>query len=278
MEQGGGDQILMGETVRDRYYCVLYTGVLKQEEVSRILKRDLPDKRGTVFYPCVETWRRDEERIEVRPLFPGYIFIYSDMKAFDLHDYIRKYRYELSAILKELHWSQKRRAGEEASDFFTGETSNDEDSLRLADLSEKESEFLDFMLDISRQGRDPDREPGTEGLLKMSYGYQEKDNTFVVMEGPLKAYEKHIKKVTRRDKRAYLDIKIWNIQVKAGFEVRPKRDYFPDDKDAPAVLADGTECDVNDLKRIMNSSAKKKAGRKNKETIWLSGKNSETNG
>lgn len=40
--------------------------------------------------------------------------------------------------------------------------------------------------------------------------------------------------------------------VKAGLELRPKRSFFPDDQEAPAVLEDGTEVDLLALgKRMM---------------------------
>jgi hypothetical protein len=38
------------------HYCVLYTPVLKQQEVQQVLQDALPEDRGIAFYPCVELW------------------------------------------------------------------------------------------------------------------------------------------------------------------------------------------------------------------------------
>ena len=91
----------MGKKCR---YCVLYTQVLKQERLRDILKVGLPEGRGTVFYPCMEVYRRGAagRRNEIVPIFPGYIFIRSDMNAKELHEWIGSRRGELGAFIREI--------------------------------------------------------------------------------------------------------------------------------------------------------------------------------
>ena len=262
-------------------YCVLYTNVIKQAEVRSVLKKALPEGRGTVFYPCMECYRRDAGgKIEIRPIFPGYIFIRSDMGNVELHEFVRKNSGGIMAFVRELKLSQRKALGEnilvgkdenkEEDAFSVRDTSEDAFSgidkdgvgdigYELSDLTEKEAEFLDFLLDADNMGgrksgstveEDGDKSMPTEGLLKMSYGYQE-GNRYKVMKGPLRAFETHITGVNKHDKKAFLDFEINGRVVRAGFDVMPKHCWFPEDKDAPGVLADGTEVDLQALAKSM---------------------------
>lgn len=272
-----------GNSVEKKFhYCVLYTQVLKQWSVTRALRRALPAARGTVFYPCVELWRHDLKDTEFRPLFPGYVFVRSDMELNELHEFVREHRWDVISFIKELGVSEKRIAGV----FATGENSNED--YMLWDLKEDEAEFMDFILTCSKDykpekalnevdnasGEGTDRKESNnvaakasqkkkmsklpeDGVLWMSYGYRE-GNRYVVMKGPLKKYEDHIANVKVHDRKAYLDIKINGHVVRAGFEVKPKRYWFPNDKDAPAVFSDGTEIDLKKLAKIMMGSLENK--------------------
>lgn len=242
-------------------YIVLYTNVLKQAEVCSTLKKALPGNRGMVFYPCMECYRRDAGgKMEIRPIFPGYIFIRSDMEDVELHDFIRNNRCRLIAFIRELGLSQRKAAGGEVfayMDKCRGEDIFSEGGYTFSDLTESESEFLDFLLDAKDTGSEmcgdagaKDENKPAQGLLKMSYGYQE-GNQYKVMKGPLRAYEDHIAGVNKHDKKAFLDFRINGKVVRAGFDVMPKRYWFPKDQDAPEVLADGTEVDLQALAKAM---------------------------
>lgn len=239
------------------HYCVLYTNVLKQAELSSVLKKALPENRGTVFYPCMECYRRDAGgKMEIRPIFPGYIFIRSDMGSVELHEFIRKNHGGIMAYMRELKLSQRKASGEEA---VFPDRSTDNLEYGLSDLTEEEAEFLDFLLDVDNTGgeirgsgslEDGGGDAPVEGLLKMSYGYKEGSH-YKVVEGPLRAYEDHIAGVNRHDKKAFLDFEINGKVVRAGFDVMPKRYWFPEDKDTPEVLTDGTEVDLQALVKAM---------------------------
>lgn len=245
----------MNDKIRKYRYCVLYTNVLKQAEVSAVLKKALPDGRGTVFYPCMECYRRDAGgKIAIRPIFPGYIFIRSDMRELELHEFIRNNSSGLMAFTRELKFSQKKASGE---DVFTGWDKRKVDDARyeFSDLTEEETEFMDFLLGVDNTGGEIsgstfEGDLPVEGLLKMSYGYQE-GNKYKIMKGPLRAFENHIVGVNKHDKKAFLDFQINGNVVRAGLDIMPKRYWFPEDKDTPEVLTDGTEVDLQALAKAM---------------------------
>ena len=117
------------------HYCVIYTQVLKQWSVTEIIRRALPEGQGEVFYPCVELWWHGANKTKFRPLFPGYVFIRSDMEIARLHDLIRKSRREILSFMKELHISEKRESGEDVP----GEAS-------VIDLDDDEAKLFDLLL------------------------------------------------------------------------------------------------------------------------------------
>lgn len=231
------------------HYSVLYTKVLKQWEVTQAVQKALPEGRGTVFYPCAELWMNGYEQTVFRPLFPGYIFIRSDMDSTHLHDIIRRCRGEILSFIKELHVSERKSVGEQMI--------GDSEEFTIFDLSDDEEEFMDFILNFRYEDRE--EEIGDQkrmhkipkaGVLRMSYGYRE-GKKYVVMEGPLKGYEDHIADVNIRDRKAYLDIKINGRIARAGLELRGKKHWFPNDKYASAVLSDGTEINPAEVAKMM---------------------------
>lgn len=273
------DQKADGRGSRRFRYCVLFVQTLKQWEVTEAIQRRLPEGRGTVFYPCVELWMGSLGRTVIEPLFPGYVCIRSDMGRDELHEFIRGSRREVLSFIKELSRSRERAAGE---DGFHGEDEPD-------DLSGEEAELLDFMLGFryGAEGQAPDggypeikageaeknsshacmsecltRNPveaksrwhtkiPAAGVMGMSYGYREKDGRYVVMEGPLRGHEGSIVDVNPRDRRAYLNIKVGGRLARAGLTLKGKRYWYPKDTDAPVVLGDGTEVNLNDIAAAM---------------------------
>lgn len=269
------------------HYCVLYTQTLKQWEVTTVLKKKLPEGRGTVFYPCIELWRHDRKATEIRALFPGYLFIRSDMEPEELHHFIGEHRKDVSSFIKELRISEKKISGSDAAE--QADEAKEYQYIRM-DLKEDEKAFLDFLLACGNEDtgqeaggdaevkdgtcREDTRKAGicknsngeesaaalripTEGVLRMSYGYRE-GGKYVVMKGPLKEYQNRIARVNAHDRKAYLDIKINGRAVRAGFEVKPKRYWFPDDSDAPMVLHDGTEVNLENLRNMMMGAKKQR--------------------
>ena len=78
-------------------YCVIYTESDTVLDMIRILKRNIPAEHGTAFCPMIEVYRRGKENgYKNVPLFPGYLFIRSDLSVYDIHRMIMQRRYELT--------------------------------------------------------------------------------------------------------------------------------------------------------------------------------------
>lgn len=210
------------------HYSVLFTRTEKQTEMQKVLSDAFPDSRGKVFLPMLEYYRRDKKENDLKPLFPGYLFVYSDMGKKELHEFLLAHRVKVASFLKEL--------GRYDKDLSKEQGISAEDSA--ADLTEEESSFLDTVLD-------------NDGIQRMSAGYRESNGRIVVMEGPLVEYASRIVKADRHERLAYLNLKFREIDIIAGLEVKPKRYYFPDGEDVPVVLGDGTEVNLVDLKKRM---------------------------
>ena len=210
------------------HYSVLFTRTEKQSEMQKALSAVFPESRGKIFLPMREYYRRDKKENDLKPLFPGYLFVYSDMGRKELHEFLLEHRVKVASFLKELgRYGQELPEGQEASKEDTA-----------ADLTEEESRFLDTVLD-------------EDGIQRMSAGYRESNGQIVVMEGPLVEYAGRIVKVDRHERVAYLNVRFREIDIAAGLEVKPKRHYFPEVEDVPVVLGDGTEVDLAELKKRM---------------------------
>lgn len=236
------------------HYCVLFVQTLKQWEVSEVIRRKLPQDKGMVFYPCVERWMGSLGQTVIQPLFPGYVFIRSALPRSGIHEYVRNSRREVLSFIKELRIS---------SDRMTGEGEFDEE---LADITSDETELLDFMFGFcygdafvesglieteakkTEKGKKiyPRRIPKA-GVLRMSRGYKDSNNRYVVMEGPLAGYEEKIIDVNVRDRVAWLNLKVGGKLAKVGLELMSKSHWYPKDRNATVVLEDGFVINPNDV-------------------------------
>lgn len=263
MENDGKDKLAIGGG--KTRYCVLFTQTLKQWDVTETIRRTLPEGRGIVFYPCAELWMGSLGQTVVEPLFPGYVFIRSDMDQYEMHDFIRDRRREVLSFIKELCISERKIAGEIAA--VGGEDA-------LADLNDDEAELLDFMLGFRMEDKAGQRPLVTEeneavkdgtdkgkriwqrklpesGVLGMSYGYKDKNDRYVVMEGPLRGHEDRIVDVNSKDRRAYLNLKVGGRLARVGLTIKGKKYWFPQDKAAPDMLSDGTAVNCYDIAAAM---------------------------
>ncbi|MBR1628007.1 MAG: hypothetical protein IJ679_01915 [Lachnospiraceae bacterium] len=210
-------------------YRVLFVQTVKQEKLQDVFRKNLPAERGRVFVPMMEYYRRDKKAIDTKPLFPGYLFIQTDLRRRELHEFIKSQSFDIQAAAFEISFRESRNAGEER--YW------DEDVFDMKDLLPEEADFLDHMLD-------------EEGLLHMSVGYKEKDRIFV-MEGPLRYYQDRIVDVDRHNRRAYLNFEFMGRVIQAGLELVPRRRFFPDEPDTSEILEDGSEVDLSELKNRM---------------------------
>lgn len=228
-------------------YNVLFTRIVHQWDFVRTVRKEFPKERGSVFIPCYELWWRGSEQTKIKPLFLGYVFFYSDLGLEEIHIITRKVMKETGLIAGELNVGRGDLVSQNKKPSFDVIEEN-----MFFDINEDEASFLDFMRQFKTDGQDGNRDKDITGeaILKMSRGYREKGR-IVIMEGPLKGYEEHIVDVNTRQRKAYLDISIKGHVAKAGLYFMGKRYYYPDDKDAPSLLSDGSEVDTKELSKIM---------------------------
>jgi transcription antitermination factor NusG len=209
---------------------MLYSQTADQQKVKTGLEAKLEGTDSEVFIPCMEFYKRGEKAVKIKPVFPNYVFIYTNVSPMELHKMIRNAAREISTGVRELGFKEQC-FGETIDPDITPE----EKMILYPNVSEAEAEFLDFL----REGN---------GLLKMSAGYEE-GKKFVVMEGPLKAYEDKIKDVDKHNRKAFLAFEINGSCAQAGFECKPKSHWFPKEDAKLPKLDDGTEVDLEELRR-----------------------------
>ncbi len=141
------------------HYCVLGTQVLKQWEVTKVINQALPGGCGEIFYPCVELWLNGKEKSVIKPLFPGYLFIRSNLGFGQLHELIRQHRPYVESFIGELHLNMRKNA-EDYDDYICAKP----DEFVFTDLSDDEAQFLDFVLNFT--GRDEDAGCGNIGEVR----------------------------------------------------------------------------------------------------------------
>ena len=189
--------------LRDYHYHVLRVRVDRQFSICSKLADVFPKERGHVFLPKWEYYRRDKKAIDTKPLFPGYIFIHTEMKRSELMELLRSSK-TARPVRNYLLGEDK----EGVADLW-------EDSMdSFLDLTESEEEFFDQILD-------------EEGVERMSRGYC--DPEAVVMEGPLKPFADTIVKLDKRNWLAWLDINIHGEPIKAGLQILLKSTWYPEE-------------------------------------------------
>lgn len=248
-----GKKDMFSDEVKARY-CVLFVQTLKQWEVSEVIRRNLPEDKGVVFYPCVERWMGSLGQTVIQPLFPGYVFIRSTLPRSEIHEYVKSSRHDVLSFIKDLCVSR---------DSMMTEGGFDED---IADLTAGETELLDFILGfrnketfgesdyIETEAKKTEkgkkiypRKIPKAGILQMSRGYKDPNDRYVVMEGPLAGHEEKIIDVNARDRVAWLNLKIGGKQAKVGLELMSKSHWYPKERNALVVLEDGFVIDPNDV-------------------------------
>ena len=157
--------ILFVQTEKQSQLCVL----LEQEGVH-------------AFLPMIEYYRRDRRGLAEKPMFPGYIFVQSELaqKEFD----------DLLDSMEERRWGFIRQLKEEGG----------------AALSEEEKAFFQWLL-------------GDSGTARMSYGYLNPAGKAVITYGPLIGCERHIRKTDRHNRLVLMDFAFREEPVKLGLTI-----------------------------------------------------------
>jgi len=156
-------------------YYVLFCQNSKVEKVCRVLnsKKDI-----YAFIPKMETYIHLKEKIILKTMYPGYVFVKTEMNQLEFYQLINSLDEEKDGIIRELK-------------------KND-----VSALTDDEIILMNQLLD-------------DKGIMKISKGYK-KDGKTVVTEGPLIPYANNIIDSNKRDMIVILNIKFLNRNIKAG--------------------------------------------------------------
>ena len=214
-----------------KMYHILYSQAKDQQNLKNRLEKELSGTDSEVFIPYMEYYKRGEKAVKIKPVFPNYTFIYTDLDPMVLHRRIRDIVGKMWMVVRELGFKEQY-----YGESIDADRVDEDDIILYPCVRDNEAEFLDLL----RQGN---------GLLAMSAGYEEGKKNYVVMEGPLKAFESKIKDVDKHNRKVFLTFEINGSVAQAGFECKPKTYWFPSGNSKIARLEDGTEIDLEELKR-----------------------------
>lgn len=154
----------------------IYVLFNRQTKTNYLLR--LLNKNGLFSFVCkMEYYRKDRDFIEEKELYPGYIFIKSELNQLDFDKQLSSIN-DKYGLIKQLK------------------------SEGLPALSTEEQYLFDILFDEL-------------GILRMSYCTLIKNRAHV-HEGPLKGLDSFIIKYDKPQRLAYLNVKILNIVIKAG--------------------------------------------------------------
>ena len=163
---------------RVKNWYILFVQTEKQSQLCVLLAQE-----GVhAFLPMMEYYRRDRKGLAGKPMFPGYIFVQSELnqKEFD----------SLLDSMAERRWGFIRQLKEEGGTALT----------------EEERAFFQWLLDDT-------------GTVRMSYGYLNPAGKAVITYGPLIGCEKHIRKLDKHNRSVMMDFAFREEPVKLGLTI-----------------------------------------------------------
>ena len=156
-------------------YYVLFCQTLKTEKVCQILNRK---KDVHAFIPRMETYIHSKDEIILKVMFPGYLFIETNMDQKEFDILLNLLNEEKDGIIKK---------------------------KKKDDVSALTDDEIQLMYQLLNKN----------GILKMSEGYKVNGKT-IITKGPLLHFQDEIIDTNKRDMFAILDIKFLNRNIKAG--------------------------------------------------------------
>lgn len=160
-------------------YYVLFVQTQLCERFIKVLNKN---ENIIAFIPKMETYRRDCSEYILDVMFPGYVFVKTEMNQLDFDRFLLNLQEQKKGFIKEL----KRE--------------------NVSCLTDNEIEFLNDFLD-------------EECILRMSYGTKIGGKS-IPFKGPLVKYMNHIKRVNFYRNMAYLDFEFMNREIMVGFTVK----------------------------------------------------------
>lgn len=161
-------------------WYVLFVLVVKEDKLCSLLRKNGLD----AFIPMYEYYRRDIKGNAIKPLFPGYIFVRSDLEQLDFDQFLFNIKESKEGLIKELKKAD------------------------VSALRDDEIKMFEYMLD-------------SKGILRMSQAFIE-DKRAKIYKGPLVHYQDHIVKVDKHNKLATLDLEFMDRRFVAGLEITSK--------------------------------------------------------
>ena len=159
--------------MKENWY-ILFVLAEKQEQVCNVIR----NQGLHAFLPMMEYYRRDRKAIEVKPMFPGYIFVRTQMQQQDFDQMLFSLGDQKYGLIRQL-----KREGSTA-------------------MREAEIEFFRQLLT-------------EDGISEMSYGYLQNKKA-VITQGAIQPFQDKIVKVDRHNKIAWLDFEFMNRQIQSG--------------------------------------------------------------
>ena len=159
-------------------WYILFVQTEKQSQMCFLLEQE-----GVhAFLPRMEYYRRDRKGLAQKPMFPGYIFVQSELnqKEFD----------RLLESMEGRRWGFIRQ--------LKGEEGNA--------LTQEEKAFFQWLLDDT-------------GTARMSYGYMNSAKKAVITCGPLIGCERHIRKLDKHNRLVQMDFAFREEPVKLGLTI-----------------------------------------------------------
>lgn len=156
-------------------YYVLFCQTVKTEKICQRLNEY---DEIQVFIPKMERYFRLKDIIELQVMFPGYLFIKTELSQMEFDSLLLSMNERRDGIIKELKKKE------------------------VTALTDDEIELLHHLLD-------------KDAILRMSEGHKEKGKT-VVTKGPLLLFQKDIIDSDKRDQLAVLNIRFLDRNIIAG--------------------------------------------------------------
>ena len=164
-------------------WYILFVQTEKQSQLCFLLKQE-----GVhAFLPMMEYYRRDRKGLAEKPMFPGYIFVQSELTQKEFDDLLDSMEGRLWGFIRQL----KEEGG--------------------AAMTEEEKAFFQWLLDDG-------------GTARMSYGYLNPAGKAVITYGPLIGCERHIRKADRHNHLVLMDFAFREEPVKLGLTILTRKE------------------------------------------------------
>ena len=160
----------------------IYVLFCLQAKEKQLLNNFNKYEQFTAFSPLMEYYRRDFNSTAVKTMFPGYVFVETDLGQSEFDLFLQNMAEEKSGLIRELKHQE------------------------VSALNAQELELFRKLLN-------------TKGVLKMSQASIVNGRARVT-SGPLKSFESNIVKLDRHNRLAVLDLAVLDREISAGLFVK----------------------------------------------------------